>query len=229
MGGRMSEEAIVTWIKKKTGIVVYNVTSVEHIRNCYRVLNAKELVVASILDDTFNFYQIPNVAKLFHIDSDGKRPALMQFRHYIMNKLTPEKFDLLKGQVIDSGITTAYILKGVISSIYDKASFEPTFFPMTRIDCYWMIHKGFKYPNVAKLFHIDSDGKHPALVLLKKDAEKVTHHVFKPKSYSCGLSKGSTSIGIPKVSSTSSRLKARGTFPYKMWAGEDCANMFDTQ
>ncbi|GKC41607.1 hypothetical protein Tco_1059329, partial [Tanacetum coccineum] len=42
-----------------------------------QVLNAKELVVASILDDTFNFYQIPNVAKLFHIDSDGKHPALV--------------------------------------------------------------------------------------------------------------------------------------------------------
>lgn len=29
----------------------------------------------------------------------------------ILNKLTPEKFDLLKGQLIDSGITTADILK----------------------------------------------------------------------------------------------------------------------
>lgn len=31
-------------------------------------------------------------------------------------------------------------------------------------------------PNVAKLFHINPDVKRPALVLLKKDAEKVTHH-----------------------------------------------------
>lgn len=29
----------------------------------------------------------------------------------ILNKLTPEKFDLLKGQLIDSGITSADILK----------------------------------------------------------------------------------------------------------------------
>jgi translation initiation factor 4G len=28
-----------------------------------------------------------------------------------MNKLTPEKFDLLKGQLIEAGITTADILK----------------------------------------------------------------------------------------------------------------------
>ncbi|KAJ0523681.1 putative MIF4G-like, type 3, MIF4G-like domain superfamily protein [Helianthus annuus] len=45
-------------------------------------------------------------------------------------RLTPEKFDLLKGQLIDSGITTADILKGVISLIFDKAVLEPTFCPM---------------------------------------------------------------------------------------------------
>ncbi|CAI9787424.1 unnamed protein product [Fraxinus pennsylvanica] len=48
----------------------------------------------------------------------------------ILNKLTPEKFDLLKGQLIDSGITTPDILKGVISLIFDKAVLEPTFCPM---------------------------------------------------------------------------------------------------
>ncbi|KAD2394231.1 hypothetical protein E3N88_41208 [Mikania micrantha] len=48
----------------------------------------------------------------------------------ILNKLTPEKFDLLKGQLIDSGITTADILEGVISLIFDKAVLEPTFCPM---------------------------------------------------------------------------------------------------
>jgi hypothetical protein len=31
--------------------------------------------------------------------------------HRILNKLTPEKFDLLKGQLIEAGITTADILK----------------------------------------------------------------------------------------------------------------------
>ncbi|KAL2454647.1 Eukaryotic translation initiation factor [Abeliophyllum distichum] len=48
----------------------------------------------------------------------------------ILNKLTPEKFDLLKSQLIDSGITTPDILKGVISLIFDKAVLEPTFCPM---------------------------------------------------------------------------------------------------
>lgn len=48
----------------------------------------------------------------------------------ILNKLTPEKFDLLKGQLIDAGITTPDILKDVITLIFDKAVLEPTFCPM---------------------------------------------------------------------------------------------------
>ncbi|KAL9224161.1 hypothetical protein vseg_000225 [Gypsophila vaccaria] len=48
----------------------------------------------------------------------------------ILNKLTPEKYDLLKDQLIESGITSAEILKGVISLIFDKAVLEPTFCPM---------------------------------------------------------------------------------------------------
>ncbi|XP_077221907.1 eukaryotic translation initiation factor-like isoform X2 [Tasmannia lanceolata] len=53
----------------------------------------------------------------------------------ILNKLTPEKFDLLKGQLIDSGITTVDILKGVITLIFDKAVLEPTFCPMYALLC----------------------------------------------------------------------------------------------
>ncbi|WJZ85378.1 hypothetical protein VitviT2T_004918 [Vitis vinifera] len=53
----------------------------------------------------------------------------------ILNKLTPEKFDVLKGQLIESGITTHDILKGVISLIFDKAVLEPTFCPMYALLC----------------------------------------------------------------------------------------------
>ncbi|KAF6176491.1 hypothetical protein GIB67_007874 [Kingdonia uniflora] len=53
----------------------------------------------------------------------------------ILNKLTPEKFDILKGQLIDSGITTPDILKDVISLIFDKAVLEPTFCPMYALLC----------------------------------------------------------------------------------------------
>ncbi|KAG6430831.1 hypothetical protein SASPL_108904 [Salvia splendens] len=53
----------------------------------------------------------------------------------ILNKSTPEKFDILKGQLIDSGITTADILKDVISLIFDTAVLEPTFCPMYALLC----------------------------------------------------------------------------------------------
>ncbi|KAL8149629.1 eukaryotic translation initiation factor-like [Apium graveolens] len=48
----------------------------------------------------------------------------------ILNKLTPEKFEILKGQLVNAGITSADILKGVISLLFDKAVLEPTFCPM---------------------------------------------------------------------------------------------------
>ncbi|KAK8695277.1 hypothetical protein V6N13_000443 [Hibiscus sabdariffa] len=48
----------------------------------------------------------------------------------ILNKLTPERYDFLKGQLIDSGITSADILKGVTCLIFEKAVLEPTFSSM---------------------------------------------------------------------------------------------------
>ncbi|XP_065850551.1 eukaryotic translation initiation factor [Euphorbia lathyris] len=65
----------------------------------------------------------------------------------ILNKLTPEKFDLLKGQLIDSGITSADILKGVIQLIFEKAVLEPTFCPMYSELCYDLNEKLPPYPS----------------------------------------------------------------------------------
>ncbi|VVB10930.1 unnamed protein product [Arabis nemorensis] len=53
----------------------------------------------------------------------------------ILNKMTPEKYDLLKGQLMDSGITSADILKGVIHLIFEKAVLEPTFCQMYALLC----------------------------------------------------------------------------------------------
>lgn len=44
----------------------------------------------------------------------------------ILNKLTPEKFDLLKGQLIDSGITSADILKVRYLWLYISMAFFQT-------------------------------------------------------------------------------------------------------
>ncbi|KAH7281041.1 hypothetical protein KP509_36G027000 [Ceratopteris richardii] len=48
----------------------------------------------------------------------------------ILNKLTPEKFDVLVDQLLKAGIDSAEILKGVISLVFDKAVLEPTFCPL---------------------------------------------------------------------------------------------------
>ncbi|PON31716.1 26S proteasome regulatory complex, non-ATPase subcomplex, Rpn1 subunit [Parasponia andersonii] len=65
----------------------------------------------------------------------------------ILNKLTPEKFDVLKGQLIDAGITTADILMGVISLIFDKAVLEPTFCPMYASLCSDLNEKLPSFPS----------------------------------------------------------------------------------
>ncbi|XP_009622873.1 eukaryotic translation initiation factor-like isoform X1 [Nicotiana tomentosiformis] len=48
----------------------------------------------------------------------------------ILNNPTLKRFDLLKSQLIITGITSADILKGVVTLIFDKAVLEPTFCPM---------------------------------------------------------------------------------------------------
>ncbi|VVB17582.1 unnamed protein product [Arabis nemorensis] len=53
----------------------------------------------------------------------------------ILYTMTPEKYDLLKGQLMDSGITSADILMGVVQLIYEKAVLEPTFCQMYALLC----------------------------------------------------------------------------------------------
>jgi len=45
----------------------------------------------------------------------------------ILNKITPEKFEKLSDQIVQSGIDSADLLRAVISLIFDKAVAEPTF------------------------------------------------------------------------------------------------------
>uniref|UniRef100_A0A0D9VI76 Eukaryotic initiation factor iso-4F subunit p82 n=1 Tax=Leersia perrieri TaxID=77586 RepID=A0A0D9VI76_9ORYZ len=65
----------------------------------------------------------------------------------ILNKLTPEKFDLLKGQLIEAGITKADILKDVIGLIFEKAVLEPTFCQMYSQLCFDLNEKLPSFPS----------------------------------------------------------------------------------
>ncbi|KAL1192503.1 Eukaryotic translation initiation factor isoform 4G-2 [Cardamine amara subsp. amara] len=65
----------------------------------------------------------------------------------ILNKLTPEKYDLLKGQLIDAGITSADILKGVIQLIFENAVLQPTFCEMYALLCFDINGKLPSFPS----------------------------------------------------------------------------------
>ncbi|KAK6936043.1 Thioredoxin domain [Dillenia turbinata] len=112
--GQRTKDAIVTWIKKKIGPGISNVTTVD---DAERILTSEdkvvlgfldslvgpesdELAAASRLEDDVNFYQTdsPNVAKLFHVDPSAKRPAL------VMLKKEAEKLSHFDGQFQKSAI-----------------------------------------------------------------------------------------------------------------------------
>ncbi|PNY05140.1 protein disulfide isomerase-like 1-4-like [Trifolium pratense] len=112
--GQRTKEAIVTWIKKKTGPGIHNITSLE---DGQRILTSEtkvvlgflnslvgpeseELAAASRLEDDVNFYQTvdPEVAKLFNIDVNAKRPAL------ILVKKEDEKLNHFDGKFDKSAI-----------------------------------------------------------------------------------------------------------------------------
>jgi protein disulfide-isomerase A1 len=112
--GQRTKEAIVTWTKKKTGPGIHNITSLE---DGQRILTSEtkvvlgflnslvgpeseELAAASRLEDDVNFYQTvdPEVAKLFNIDVNAKRPTL------ILVKKEDEKLNHFDGKFDKSAI-----------------------------------------------------------------------------------------------------------------------------
>ncbi|TQD71292.1 hypothetical protein C1H46_043176 [Malus baccata] len=112
--GQRTKEGIVTWIKKKIGPGIQNVTTLE---DAERILTAEskvvlgylnslvgpesdELAAASRLEDEVTFYQTvdPKVAKLFHLDAEVKRPAL------VLLKKEAEKLSFFDGKFDKSAI-----------------------------------------------------------------------------------------------------------------------------
>lgn len=112
--GQRTKDGIVTWIKKKIGPGIYNITTTEEAE---RILTSEdkvvlgylnslvgpeseELAAASRLEDDVNFYQTvnPNVAKLFNLDTTVKLPAL------VLLKKEAEKVSHFDGQFLKSAI-----------------------------------------------------------------------------------------------------------------------------
>ncbi|KAH6760361.1 PDI-like 1-3 [Perilla frutescens var. hirtella] len=112
--GQRTKDAIVSWLKKKTGPGLHNITTTEEAE---RILadeekivlgfleslvghDSEELSAASKLEDDVNFYQTtsPDVAKLFHIEPQAKRPSV------VMIKKEAENFNQFGGQFTKSAI-----------------------------------------------------------------------------------------------------------------------------
>jgi len=65
----------------------------------------------------------------------------------ILDKLTPENFDVLKDQLINSGIDSTDILLGVTSLIFDKAVSEPTVCPIIAELCLYLCWELPQFPS----------------------------------------------------------------------------------
>ncbi|KAJ9188857.1 hypothetical protein P3X46_000215 [Hevea brasiliensis] len=112
--GQRTKDGIVTWIKKKIGPGIYNITTLDDAEGVLTsdskvvlgYLNSlvgpesEELAAASRLEDDVNFYQTvnPDVAKLFHFDPKVKRPAL------VLIKKEAEKLSYFDGNFSKSEI-----------------------------------------------------------------------------------------------------------------------------
>ncbi|CAJ1955965.1 unnamed protein product [Sphenostylis stenocarpa] len=136
--GQRTKDAIVTWIKKKIGPGIYNLTTLE---DAQRILTnetkvvlgflnslvgpeSEELAAASRIEDDVNFYQTVNsdVAKLFNIDPDAKRPAL------ILVKKEEEKLNHFDGKFEKSAIADfVYSNKLPLVTIFTRESAPAVF------------------------------------------------------------------------------------------------------
>ncbi|KAJ4910971.1 Protein disulfide isomerase-like 1-4 [Raphanus sativus] len=114
-GGR-TKETIVTWVKKKIGPSVYNLTTLDDAEkvltsgnkvvlgylNSLVGVEHDQLAAASKAEDDVNFYQTvnPDVAKMFHIDPESKRPAL------VLVKREEEKISHFDGEFVKSALVS---------------------------------------------------------------------------------------------------------------------------
>ncbi|CAI0453041.1 unnamed protein product [Linum tenue] len=124
--GQRTKEAIVTWIKKKIGPGIANITTLD---DAERILTSEskvalgylnslvgpeseELAAASRLEDDVNFYQTvnPDVAKLFHLDVKATRPTL------IMIKKEDEKLSYFVLFYVDGNFSRSSIAEFVFAN-----------------------------------------------------------------------------------------------------------------
>ncbi|KAJ9684599.1 hypothetical protein PVL29_016861 [Vitis rotundifolia] len=136
--GLRTKDAIVAWVKKKMESGIRNITTTVEAESILTTESkivlgfldslegpeSQELAAASRLEDDVNFYQTasPEVAKLFHIDQQVKRPAL------VLLKKEAEKLSHFDGQFIKSTIAEfVFANKHPLVIIFTKESSRQIF------------------------------------------------------------------------------------------------------
>ncbi|KAK9741248.1 hypothetical protein RND81_03G092200 [Saponaria officinalis] len=136
--GQRTKDAIVSWLKKKIGVLVQNVTSTEEAIKIIATGNKLVLAFVSSLtgsdslileeatkvEDEVNFYQTmsPDVAKIFEIDPKANRPALVLIKKEV-EKLSVFGGSFSKSAIIDFVITNKHPLVINFSRETDESYF----------------------------------------------------------------------------------------------------------
>ncbi|KAF7076713.1 hypothetical protein CFC21_081327 [Triticum aestivum] len=110
--GERTKDAIVAWITKKLGPAVRNVTTVDEAEkiitghgmatlaflDSLSGAHSDELAAASKLEDSINVYQTtsPDVAELFGVDPEAKRPFVVLLEADQEGKLTVSRYKRLR-------------------------------------------------------------------------------------------------------------------------------------
>ncbi|KAA8518138.1 hypothetical protein F0562_015612 [Nyssa sinensis] len=130
--GRASQflEAIGVYVKPRSSVYALS-PSQENVKNQKELGPAPALLKAEVPWSTqrLDLFEIPALWNL----SETER--VLKTVRGILNKLTQEKYDILKCQLINSGVTTPEILKDLTLMIFKKAVLEPTYCPLYALLC----------------------------------------------------------------------------------------------
>ncbi|KAK6163317.1 hypothetical protein DH2020_000181 [Rehmannia glutinosa] len=153
--GQRTKEAIVTWIKKKIGPGVANITTTE---DAERILTSENKVVLGFLDSLVDAFLT------WHILLSSCFLLSIKAIGFLLLYAPDANFLRGKGD--------CYM--NVMDIVHERGPDSEEFAAASKLDDDVNFYQTAN-PNVAKMFHLETDVKRPALVLLKKEAEKVTH------------------------------------------------------
>uniref|UniRef100_A0A5B7B5B1 Jacalin-type lectin domain-containing protein n=1 Tax=Davidia involucrata TaxID=16924 RepID=A0A5B7B5B1_DAVIN len=114
-------QAIGVYVKPRSSVHALS-PSQENVKNQKEVGSAPALIKA----------EVPWSAQKWNL---SVKERVLKTVRGILNKLTREKYDILKCQLINSGITTPEILESVTLLIFNKAVMEPTYCPLYALLC----------------------------------------------------------------------------------------------